>query len=95
MARQRSDPIAAAARHRKDRAPGKPGCREQSAELRDDRLHAIALDPVDLGDDSGDLGDLDQLEDVQMFQCLRARPVIRGDDQQHPVDRQHARQHVR
>ena len=29
-----------------------------------------------------------------MFKGLRARPVIRRDDQQYPVDRQHAGQHV-
>ena len=54
----------------------------------------LALDAVDLGDDPGDLGDADQLEDVEMLERLRPRPVIGGDDQQHPVDRQHPGQHV-
>ncbi len=60
----------------------------------DHRGGPIGLDPVDLGDDPGDLGDPDQFEDVEVLQRLRTRPVIRGDDQQHPVDRQHAGQHV-
>src|SRR6516164_6838784 len=95
MTGQGRDPFAAATRHRKYRAPGKPSCSEQRLDLLDDSRGPVALDPVDLGDDPGDLGDPDQLQDVEVLQCLRARPVIGGDDQQHPVDRQDTGQHVR
>ena len=95
MTGQRRDPFAAAARHRKDRTPGKPRRGEQRLDLLDDSPGPVALDPVDLGDDPGDLGDSDQFEDVEVLQCLRARPVIGGDDQQYSVDRQHAGEHVR
>ena len=88
------DPLAGPARHREDRALGKARRGEQRADLRGHRRGPAALDPVDLGDDPGDLGDPDQLQDVEMLEGLRARPVIGGDDQQHPVDRQHAGQHV-
>ena len=73
---------------------GNPARGEQRARLRCNGLGPIALDPVDLGDDPRDLADPDQLQYIEMFQSLRARPVIGGDDQQHPVDRQHARQHI-
>jgi hypothetical protein len=61
MVRQTGDPAAAAARHRKDRAPGKSRRGEQCADLFDDCGGPVGLDPVDLGDDPGDLGDSDQL----------------------------------
>ena len=94
MPGQCRDPLAAAARHRKDRAPGKSRPGEQRPDLLDHRLGPVGRDPVDLGDDSGDLGDPDQLEDVEVLERLRARSVIRGDNQQYPVDRQHAGEHV-
>ncbi len=95
MAGQRRDAVAGAARHREDRALGIAGCGEQRRDLGDNGRAALGSGAVDLGDDAGDLGNPDQLENVEMLDRLRARPVIGGDDQQHPVDRQHARQHVR
>ncbi len=44
---------------------------------------------------AGHLGDADQRQDVEMFEGLRFGPVIGGDDQQHPVDRQDAGEYVR
>jgi hypothetical protein len=70
-------------------------CRDQ--QLIYLRCHAVAagaLDSVDLGDDAGDFFDPDQLQYVEMFEGLWAPPVIGGDDQQHPVYRQYARQHI-
>ncbi len=94
MRGQRRDPVAAAARCREDRGVRVSGRGQQGADLARHRFDALGLDAVDLGHDRGDLGDPDQFEDVEMLQGLRPRPVIGGDDQQHPVDRQHPRQHV-
>ena len=55
---------------------------------------ALASHAVDLGEDGGDLRDADQLQNVEMLERLRTRAVIRGEDEEHPVDRQDAREHV-
>ncbi len=72
----------------------KARCGEQRTRLRCNGIGPAALDPVDLGDDHRDLGNPDQLQYIEMFEGLRARSIIGGDDQQYPVYRQHTGQHV-
>jgi len=67
-------------------AVGWPASASNTATSVFDRGAAVGFDAINLGDDSGDLGDADQFEDVEMFERLRLRSVIGGDDQQHPVD---------
>ena len=76
-------------------AAAEPGLVEQCRDFGFDLVEPLGRHAVDLGDDPGDLGDADQFEHVEMFEGLRPGAVIGGDDQQHPVDRQHAGQHVR
>ena len=96
MLGERGDPVAGEARHREDRRCRHTRPRRAAARPRFRPLRSrSARHAVDLGDDPGDLGDADQFEHVEMFERLRPRSVIGGDDQQHPVDRQHAGQHVR
>ena len=94
MRGERGNAVPSAARHGEDRRVGITRCRQQVAQLGRDRFAARGVDAVDLGDDCGHVADADQLENVEMFERLRPRPVIGGDDQQHAVDRQHAGQHV-
>ena len=94
MSGQRGDAIAGAARHREYQAVGITGRGQQFLDSADDLLDPVGRGAVNLGDNAGDLGHPDQLEDVEMLDRLRTRPVIGGDDQQYAVDRQHPGQHV-
>ena len=88
MLGERGDAVAGDAGDREDRRVGIACLGEQQRDFGLDRGAAFRRHPVDLGDDPGHLGDPDQFQDVEMFQRLRPRPVIGGDDQQYPVDRQ-------
>ena len=54
-----------------------------------------SVDPIDFADHDSKVGDAGQSQNSQMLRRLRHWPVIGGDHQQHGVDRQHAREHVR
>ena len=55
---------------------------------------AHRLDQVRLGNHGVDVAHAGQGQHREMLQCLRHRPVVGGDDQQHGIDAEHAGQHV-
>ena len=69
------------------------GC-EQRGDFFGHLFDARFIHAVDFGDDHRAVLNMQQIQNVQVFQRLRHRAVVSGDHQQRVVDAAHARQHV-
>ena len=94
MVAQRVDATAVQAGDGEQRAVGQPRRRQQGADFRCDFGVAGVVDQITLAQHHAGPGQTEQMQDGQVFACLRHYAVIAGDDQQRMVDAGDTGQHI-